>query len=588
MATIHVPVLFDISGTATVLGETYPSGSDPIESHLEFTVAATSDYALSAGTMRKAFQVGGQQDDASGAIFYSGYVAGALKNSTGGATGSIAAARLNGSPAAENGENVYLAAQSSVAVGVDSNSAANPSAGSGATFRITTTGGGVSKVEVMDPGSGYLAGNVITINKDDVVGLNANIEITLTAAEISSVAAGNKSIHIDNFCSLVASTLLQADLVHANHASKSVPFGGANYTSHTLSAQNLGTNNAPEAMAKVCCNHLIGHPLSQALFTDESSLNEDLSANDVTVQNWDGNLQHILKSGDDACALEHQLSAIFGGSQGVTELANGGTAVTIASADSNPALLSIFEQIMVSGQERSSDICGAVISGTNTSTADFPIKAGDTLVFYLRPTIDLALNTTSGNVLRNPLSGTKFATTADDGTNALGMLKITGADDGAGGTHAALTLPAAPPAGTGVSHTNAGQSLSSGKGSGAEFTITITNNAVSAVAVTSPGSGYSAGDTITIPKADFGGPENGDDLVITLVSDNLEDVLPATGNNLTISDIFEGAGQSSYKAGTYGWMGHEDNDTLSVQVTNLTEKKTFDCHIWKISVALAA
>jgi hypothetical protein len=566
MATIHVPVLFDISGTATVLGETYPSGSDPIESHLEFTVAATSDYALSAGTMRKAFQVGGQQNDASGAIFYSGYVTGALKSSMEGTTSSVILAARHTNPAGTDG--VYLLAQTS-----------KTGDGEGATFRVTVSSDAVSKVEVMDPGSGYADTNTITIAKAGFGGSGDDLVITLTSAEISSVAAGNESIHIDNFCSLVASTLLQADLVHANHASKSVPFGGANYTSHTLSAQNLGTNNAPEAMAKVCCNHLIGHPLAQALFTDESSLNEDLSANDTQVSNWDGNLQHILKSGTGACALEHQLSAIFGGSQGVTELANGGTAVTIASADSNPALLSIFEQIMVSGQERSSDICGAVISGTNTSTADFPIKAGDTLVFYLRPTIDLALNTTADtvNVLRNPLSGATYA--GGSAGNALGMLKL-----GGGSSLGADYFTT--PAGTNAAYENVMATSSSGSGTGAIFKITVSSNAVSAVEVTAPGSGYSAGDTITIAQADFVGAVA--DLVITIASAHLEDVLPAVGTGLSINELFVGAGASTYQSGTYGWMGHASNDTLSVQVTNLTEEKTFDCHVWKISVTLAA
>lgn len=570
MATIHVPVLFDISGTATVLGETYPSGSDPIESHLEFTVAATSDYALSAESMRKAFQVGGQQDDASGAIFYSGYATGALKSSTEGATSSVIAAARHTTPAGTDG--VYLLAQTS-----------SNGDGEGATFRVTVNNNAVDKVEVMDPGSGYANTNTITIAKAGFGGNGDDLVITLTGDEISSGAVDN-SIHIDNFCSLVASTLLQADLVHDNHASKSVPFGGANYTSHTLSAQNLGTNNAPEAMAKVCCNHLIGHPLSQALFTDESSLNEDLSANDTQVSNWDGNLQHILKSGakaatGGACALEHQLSAIFGGSQGVTELANGGTAVTIASADSNPALLSIFEQIMVSGQERSSDICGAVISGTNTSTADFPIKAGDTLVFYLRPTIDLALNTSADtvNVLRNPLSGATYA--SGSAGNALGMLKLGG---GSSLDAAYFTTPA----GSDSTNENVAASSSSGSGTGAEFKITVSDSAVSAVEVTAPGSGYSAGDTITI--AADGKAWLNSDLVITIASTHLEDVLPAVGTGLSINELFVGAGASTYQSGTYGWMGHADNDTLSVQVTNLTDEKTFDCHVWKISVTLAA
>ena len=198
---------------------------------------------------------------------------------------------------------------------------------------------------------------------------------------------------LDEACDKIANAIIAGTLTQTNHdqAANQVPIGGS--SSQTKFTQNIGTGTLGAQMAKIAAIHLVGHPLAQAIFTNEQAIQTQLLADSTTSS--------AATAGNYATDLAAQIGKALGGSGATSEFNTGSgtanydaaTGVQKSTATANPQLKSIFEQLMnVSG--RSNDIADAKeVSDTHTAVAALPFKTDDTLTFYIRGKIKLAVET---------------------------------------------------------------------------------------------------------------------------------------------------------------------------------------------------
>lgn len=222
--------------------------------------------------------------------------------------------------------------------------------------------------------------------------------------------------NLDTLCDKIADSIIQGALVNTNFATKNVPIGGNQ--NRTVFDTTMGNGNLGEQMAKIACIHLVGHPLAQALFTNEQqitdalleqphtdntnggdafqSFNDDTNSkytkSDTTQVTYTANYYHTK--------LAQQLGKLLGGAaSGTTTNLNvsSTTAVGVpkSTGRANAQIKAIFEQLMnVTG--RSTGIATAKeVDGNadNTTTAALPFEDGDVLVFYIRGKIKLQVET---------------------------------------------------------------------------------------------------------------------------------------------------------------------------------------------------
>ena len=186
----------------------------------------------------------------------------------------------------------------------------------GAIVTLHYVSGALNEIEITNGGSGYVVGDKIAINipASIVAGGNSQLKITLTADSINSDGGkmnfyvnmvGNKSgaylpkysegtgqiagPHdvVDDFCNKFADCLIQghaSGYVNIPHPDKGIPMGGRTVTDGK--APLYGNSICPEAaekcslgttMARAAAVHLVGHPLAQALFSNEDSIVNELS-----------------------------------------------------------------------------------------------------------------------------------------------------------------------------------------------------------------------------------------------------------------------------------------------------------------------
>ena len=234
---------------------------------------------------------------------------------------------------------------------------------------------------------------------------------------------------VDLFCEKLSKSILEGNLKHVvndgDHSTGGIPIGGQALVTSDGSANALATytkkyltsiapsagagENVGTCMARLAAVHLVGHPLSQAIFTNEKMLQTDVAR--VTA----------IKKGDAtnvfANTLASQLSKALGGSytnkhDGVGGDASGNKVLLpgLAAANDNtsgvkcnngtvnPVLQSIFEQLVANGG-RATEINTATDLSLNdsdvtkTTTAAFPFHANDELVVYIRPKLHLTFDT---------------------------------------------------------------------------------------------------------------------------------------------------------------------------------------------------
>ena len=237
---------------------------------------------------------------------------------------------------------------------------------------------------------------------------------------------------IDTFCEKLANAIIYGKLKQVtptgNHSNDGIPIGGGvlvdstgnvnSDTSLNLYHKKYLTSISPvtgnglylgECLQRIVCVHLLGHPLSQALFSNEQNIHNNISAS-TTIKKGDNtnNFQNLLST---------QFSQAFGGSvnsnslhPGLASSGDNTTGVEKSNGSSNDVLLSLYDQLIYNGG-RTADVDSAqtVEGTTRTTIASIPFKSGDTLIVYIRPTAKLQHNTkttqifnSSGGVLNVP------------------------------------------------------------------------------------------------------------------------------------------------------------------------------------------
>ena len=263
--------------------------------------------------------------------------------------------------------------------------------------------------------------NDISLNAADVsgailVGDHETSDGIFYSSDVSGNTAGNSAI--DKLCDRISKAITRGKLVHVpktgNHSNSGIPMGGrslrnASGVVDTVTANNIyspkyPTSIAPigdeqmlgQAMGRVACVHLVGHPLSAAMFSDPTQIQADVEKDSDQTYTHDSAQVKFYN------ALAVQLSKVLGGSKAENPLNPGkdGSADTIkdASGVSNVALKSVFEQLMnVPGRSQimeTRDISSN--GGPNTqfcTTGGFPVIPGDKLVLFIRPKIQFASQT---------------------------------------------------------------------------------------------------------------------------------------------------------------------------------------------------
>ena len=235
------------------------------------------------------------------------------------------------------------------------------------------------------------------------------------SSDLSGVTTGISAV--DRLCDRISKAITRGKLVHVpktgNTSNSGIPMGGralrdANGVVNGTASMNIyspkyPTSIAPigdeqmlgQAMGRVACVHLVGHPLSAAMFSDPTQIQVDVETDSEQTYT------HNSASTFFYNALAVQLSKVLGGSKATNPLNpgednNAGT-IRDASGISNVALKSVYEQLMnVPGRSQimeTRDITGQPINEPFCTTGGFPVIPGDKLVLFIRPKIQFASQT---------------------------------------------------------------------------------------------------------------------------------------------------------------------------------------------------
>ena len=259
--------------------------------------------------------------------------------------------------------------------------------------------------------------NDISLNATDIsaailVGDHETSDGIFFSSDASGNTTGNSAI--DRLCDRISKAITRGKLVHVpktgNHSNSGIPMGGralrnATGTVDNNAAMNIyspkyNTSIAPigdeqmlgQAMGRVACVHLVGHPLSAAMFSDPTQIQVDVERDsDQTYLHNSANVKFYN-------ALAVQLSKVLGGSKATNPLNPGsGSNIKDANGVSNIALKSVYEQLMnVPGRAQimeTRDVTGQPENSDETITGGFPVIPGDKLVLFIRPKIQFASQT---------------------------------------------------------------------------------------------------------------------------------------------------------------------------------------------------
>jgi|11BtaG_2_1085332.scaffolds.fasta_scaffold00365_3 hypothetical protein len=133
-----------------------------------------------------------------------------------------------------------------------------------------------------------------------------------------------------------------------------------------------------------------------------------------------------------------------------------------------------------------------------------------------------------------------------------------------------------------ASHTGEAQTATSGSGSGAAFTVGTDGEGGYSVLITTVGSGYAVGDTVTIAGSGIGGSSPANDLVLTVVrlsgssadttaelyNDVDQSATSGSGSGAKFTVIADGSGNYTVAVTTIG-SGYAINDTVTIAGTSL-------------------
>lgn len=410
------------------------------------------------------------------------------------------------------------------------------------------------------------------------------LNITNTTVTAKKLAGGDvadsASKVVDEFCNKLADAVLNLHatkgLIHVPAGTKVIPVGGkaqATNFSSSVAPTEAEQLNVGSIMARVASVHLVGHPLAQAIFSDEDSISTSLNATPATHATTNPNgifktnlarlLSHSLggsqaaeanrlKAGNDIGGLVKMdgdaktafdaganvsaaVSPLNPGANGTNQLFMYNLqGVDVADGKANPALKSLFEQLLnVSG--RTQEVNDARGIGYTVSSA-----VGGAYNYTTQPTLNQAAGAIT---LANVATKTITAGMPIKANDTLGMflrpkLKLKFETTVTGPTNISFV------------EMDANGAITSTLANVNTTDITTTSGAASGVASVFPGYGAAA-----------------------------------DGENQAAADAFE--------AGKYGWMGSANAAnaggvarSLTQLTTNETAADIMDQHIWKIVVKL--
>ena len=212
---------------------------------------------------------------------------------------------------------------------------------------------------------------------------------------------------IDRMCDKIADALIQGTLEQESPGNAKLVKGGGALDDYFDT--DIGDGNMGAQLAKIACIHLVGHPLAQALFSNEQKIQDELLSQTGTATSTSEAVAvgYTDSGGNDVAytaatyhtRLSQQIAGLLGGTQagntGKLAAGNTSTAVLKSTAKENTALKSIFEQLMnVAG--RSNSITTAqedATDNTKTTTAALPFASDDSLVIFVRAKLKLSVET---------------------------------------------------------------------------------------------------------------------------------------------------------------------------------------------------
>jgi hypothetical protein len=257
--------------------------------------------------------------------------------------------------------------------------------------------------------------NAADLSGSILVGDHETSDGIFFSSDVSGVTTGISAI--DRLCDRISKAITLGKLVHipktGTHQNSGIPMGGRalrnadgavdGNVANNIYSPKYSTSIAPigdeqklgGAMARVACVHLVGHPLSAAMFSDPSQIQTDVETDS------DQTYEHASSATNFYNALAVQLSKVLGGSKATNPLEPGNDAdagtIRDASGVSNIALKSVYEQLMnVPGRSQimeTRDITGQGGNGPFCTTGGFPVIPGDKLVLFIRPKIQFAAET---------------------------------------------------------------------------------------------------------------------------------------------------------------------------------------------------
>ena len=189
----------------------------------------------------------------------------------------------------------------------------------------------------MTTGTSDISFNASDISGAILVGDHETSDGIFFSSDNQGTLAGLSAI--DKLCDRISKAITMGKLVHlpktGNTSNSGIPMGGralrnANGVVDANTANNIYSpkyNNsiAPigdeqklgEAMGRVACVHLVGHPLSAAMFSDPTQIQTDVETDSTQTYTHNGSATNFYN------ALAVQLSKVLGGSKATNPL-NGG------------------------------------------------------------------------------------------------------------------------------------------------------------------------------------------------------------------------------------------------------------------------
>ena len=237
----------------------------------------------------------------------------------------------------------------------------------------------------------------------DMQAIHVGDSTDLNTEQIFFASDGNA---IDRMCDKIADALIQGTLKQESPGDAKLVKGGGAVDSYFTT--DIGDGNMGAQLAKIACIHLVGHPLAQALFSNEQKIQDELLAQTTTTStsiavtpgytnsagtatNYDAEKYHTR--------LSQQIAALMGGTAAgnTDKLAAGDTSTAVAKsgAKANTVLKSMFEQLMnVAGRSNSITTAQEDASNSdNTTTAALPFASDDELVVFVRAKLKLSVET---------------------------------------------------------------------------------------------------------------------------------------------------------------------------------------------------